>query len=132
MAKNEFYCPKCKACLNIKESIVFAAKSKSGMGLLYFHPELGNYGVTKHPSFTYEMGEKVKFFCPVCNAALSFKGNDNHANVLMIDANKKEFNVIFSQVAGEQSTYKICGETMECYGKDAKSDLDFNSLSQLI
>lgn len=132
MAKNEFYCPKCKACLNIKESIILAAKSKSGIGLLYFHPELGNYAVTKHPSFSYEIGEKVKFFCPVCHAPLSINGNENHAHVIMIDANKKEFQIVFSQVAGEQSTYKISGASVEYYGKDVQTDMDFNSLSQLI
>jgi len=47
----------------------------------------------------------------------------------MIDENNDQYEIFFSRVAGEQSTYKIIGETMEIYGDDSAEYLDFINLS---
>jgi hypothetical protein len=47
----------------------------------------------------------------------------------MIDEDKREFEILFSKVAGEKSTFKIIGETMEIFGDDSAEYLDYINLS---
>ena len=49
----------------------------------------------------------------------------------MIDDNNNDFEILFSKIAGEKSTYKIVGETMNIYGDDSAEYLDFINLSMI-
>jgi len=47
----------------------------------------------------------------------------------MIDKNKDEYEILFSKIAGEKSTYKIVGESAEIYGEHHSNYIDFINLS---
>ena len=65
--------------------------------------------------------------CPVCHGDLTATDiNVNLARIIMIDENNKEFNVYFSKVCGEQSTFKINEEDIiEKYGEDSSYYLNY-------
>ncbi len=125
---DQYLCPHCMSHLYLCGHIIFSTKSNNGAGLVLLHPELGNYLVTKHPSYKFDEGELLEFFCPVCHYKLASDKNENLAKILLIDENNKEYHIYFSQVAGERSTYKIIGEKAEYFGQDSGRYLDILSM----
>ena len=108
-----YICPECRGHLKVGEHIIFTSKNLKGeRGLLLLHPEIGNYSSLKHPSFKYDKGDSLDFFCPLCGQSLQSKLDKNLAHVLMIDKDGKEYDIFFSRIAGEKSTYKVSGDTV--------------------
>ena len=129
---NDFLCPKCKGYLRVKDNIIFKVKTSNwDGGLLLLHTELGDYSSDNHPSFRFEPGEQVEFFCPICHHRLKSARHTNLAMVLMRDNVGNEFEVYFSEITGEKSTFKLIGEHAEMFGEDADRYIDFFNLSQL-
>jgi uncharacterized protein YbaR (Trm112 family) len=125
-----YLCPYCNGYLNIDDNIIFATRTpKNNMGIILLHQELGNYSVTKHESFLYEDGDKLEFICPICHKNLTSWTQENLAKVIFEDEKGHIYEVLFSKVAGEKSTYKTIGENMEVYGSDSRKYLDFINLS---
>jgi hypothetical protein len=121
----DFRCPHCENLLNVGENIVFTARNRWGKeGLIMLHPELGNYLVLKHPRFEVPKGEMLDFYCLYCNKKLLSDRNISLAKILMIDENGIEYEIHFSRIAGQHSTYKIIGENVEIFGEDAGEYLD--------
>ena len=121
----DFKCPHCSNLLNVGENIVFTARNKWGKeGLIMLHPDIGNYSVLKHPSFEVLQGERLDFYCLYCNKQLISDMNPDLAKILMVDENGLEYEIHFSQIAGQHSTYKIIGENFEIFGEDASEYLD--------
>lgn len=112
---NEYLCKACRGHLNVKTSIVLAAQkmNSSQRGLVFLNPELGNYTITTHPSFQMKEGEEYIFTCPICHSLLNSAKYDHLVRIIMVDENKKEFDIYFSDVAGEKCTYKIKGSELE-------------------
>lgn len=128
--KKNFVCPRCKGFLNVGDKIVLGANSASGKsGLIFFNPEIGNYSTEMNPGFDVAPGEKVDFFCPICQKKLSSEIHDNLSRLLMIDENQKSFEILFSKISGEKSTYKIIGESVESFGDHHSNYIDFVNLS---
>ena len=127
--KTNYLCPKCKGFLNVGENVIFSTRNKNhDVGLVLLHQELGNYKVIKHPDYNYEEGECLEFFCPICHKNLSTGDKEKLVGIIMVDENKT-YNVLFSQIAGEKSTYKIIGDNVEAFGTHKHKYLDFlNSL----
>jgi hypothetical protein len=122
----DFKCPHCTNLLNVGENIVFTARNRRGKeGLIMLHPDIGNYSVLKHPGFEVEEGEMLEFYCLYCGKQLVSERNRNLAKILMIDENNLEYEIHFSRISGEHSTYKIIGENFEIFGEDANQYLDF-------
>jgi hypothetical protein len=116
----DFKCPHCYNLLNVGPNIVFTARNKwDKEGLIMLHPELGNYTVIKHPNFDVPMGEKLEFYCLYCNKPLLSERNPNLAKILMSDEDGLTYEIHFSRIAGQHSTYKIIGENFEIFGEDA-------------
>ncbi|MCK5029365.1 MAG: hypothetical protein KAR57_07015 [Bacteroidales bacterium] len=129
--KKNFICPRCKGYLNVGEYIILSAETKRGdAGLILFSPEIGNYTTEKNPSFLTKEGEKYEFFCPLCQKKLAADIHDNLSHIIMIDEDKKEYQILFSKIAGEKSTYKIIGESVEIYGDHHSNYIDFINLSR--
>lgn len=105
----EYVCKICRGCLNVKTSIVLAASKlhSSKRGLIFLNPEIGNYTTTTHPSFQIEEGEEYIYTCPICHSQLNSTKYKHLVRIIMIDENKKEFNIYFSGIAGEKCTYKL-------------------------
>jgi hypothetical protein len=117
---NDFLCPKCKEHLRVGEHIIFKVKnSKKQSALLLLHPQIGNYSSIKHPSFEFNKGDILGFFCPLCSSALKSDIHQNLAMVTMVDETGKYIDVYFSQVVGEHSTYEAMGDSVHAAGEDA-------------
>lgn len=119
--KNEYICPYCRGHLKVGGNIIFSVRtSKGGLGLLLLSPELGNYHCTNHQSLELVEGEKLETFCPICHTNLkAISVNQNLAEVIMIDEKGEEFEIYFSEIIGEQCTYKIKESEIESYGADS-------------
>ncbi|MBP8958878.1 MAG: hypothetical protein KBG40_00430 [Bacteroidales bacterium] len=118
----EYLCKACRGHLNVKSSIVLAAQKKnsSQRGLVYLNPELGNYTVTTHPTFPLKEGEEYLYTCPICHSLLNSAKYSHLVRIIMIDEDGKEYDIYFSDIAGEKCTYKIRGSELELRGPDAE------------
>jgi len=107
-----YICPECKGHLKVGEFIIFTVQNqKEESGLLLLHPRIGNYDSIKHPSFSFKKGEPLAFYCPLCSASLLSKFDKNLVHVIMKDKDNIEYNIYFSRIAGEKSTYKVSGDS---------------------
>ncbi|MFO7843857.1 MAG: hypothetical protein R6V16_08605 [Bacteroidales bacterium] len=130
--KNDFICPHCKGYLNVGEYIILSAETNhNDSGLILMNPELGNYSVIKNKNFKISEGEKYDFYCPVCHEKLAADIHDNLSHILMIDEKGHEYEILFSRIAGEKSTYKIIGESVEIFGDHHSNYIDFINLSHI-
>jgi len=128
----DYMCPHCKGMISLDDCVVFSVTTKDHRaGMISLHPELGNYTVRKHRDFEFMEGEELDFYCPICHSELASKLHRNLARIIMIDDNSNEFEILFSKKAGEKSTYKIEGETMEIFGDDSAEYIDFMNLSTI-
>lgn len=128
--KIHYKCPFCDGFIDMDGDVIFGARNEEGeMGLIALHQRLGDYTVKTGHEFYFKEGGKVDFYCPICHADLKSKVHNNLALIRMVDEKKNEFSILFSQVAGEKSTYKIIGETMDIFGDDSAEYLDFINLS---
>jgi uncharacterized protein YbaR (Trm112 family) len=126
---NEFLCPSCHNLLNVGKNVIFATRSKENKsGVIILNPDREDYSIVKHPSFVFEKGDRIDFCCPYCNKKLNSDRNENLAKVIMRDENKVEYEIHFSRVAGERSTYKIVGMSVEIFGEEAKEYINFRNL----
>ena len=117
---NDFLCPKCREHLRVGDNIIFKVKNlKKQIALMLLNPQIGNYSSIKHPSFEFQKGEYLEFFCPLCNVALMSDVHKNLAHVILHDETGKYHDVYFSQVAGEHSTFETDGESFRSSGEDA-------------
>ena len=94
---------------------------------MLLNPELGNYNLIHHSSIEIQEGESLDFFCPICRADLS--AVDLHRNlirILMTDENNKEFDVYFSKICGEHSTFLIQNDNIvEKFGEESSSYVNY-------
>ncbi len=116
---NEYYCPHCKASLKVDNHVILTAKGdKNKGGLVLFEPKLGDFNIISHKDFNLENNTHVDFLCPVCHKNLSTK-KENLAEILLIDSDKDEYRILFSEIIGEQATYKIkAGKVYNAFGND--------------
>ena len=123
----EYLCKICKGHLKVKTSIVLAASkmNSSRRGLVFLDPEIGNYTKTTHPSFQIEEGAEYIYTCPICHSQLNSAKYNHLVRIIMIDENGKEFDIYFSDIAGEKCTYKISGSDMEKKGEDARKYVNY-------
>ncbi len=129
----DFLCPHCGGYLRIGDNVVLTVKKeKWSGGLVFLHPELGNYTVKNHPSFKVDKGEQVIMHCPVCGKNLTSKKHPKLAMLMMKDEEGKEHEIYFSQVPEEQSTFRLIGDFVEIHGEDAGIYEDLFDLSRLI
>ena len=128
--KKNFLCPHCKGFLNVGQYIVLSAKTGSEEeGVILFSPEFGNYTIETNPEFNIIPGKKYDFYCPVCHQKLASEMHDHLSRIIMVDEEMKEYEILFSKIAGEKSTYKIIGESIEIFGDHQSNYIDFISLS---
>jgi hypothetical protein len=125
-----YLCPHCKGYISFNDDVVFSVRTSDyKVGLISLHSQLGNYGIKRNPEFEFQDGDELEFFCPICHSELASGIHGNLAKIIMIDENNNEFDILFSRRAGQKSTYKIIGETMQIFGDDSAEYIDFINLS---
>lgn len=125
----DYLCPHCNGHLLLNNYLILSVKHENEPGmLLLLNPDLGNYQTIYHPSHTIIDGHKFEFYCPICYSKLSSDLNENLAMVLMQDETNKKFELHFSKIAGQKSTYKIMGKEVQTFGIDAPHYLDYINL----
>jgi len=127
--KVNFLCPHCRAYLRVWNNIIFIVNSKlrNLHAILLLNPELGNYNLVHHSSIEFEEGEMLNFMCPICRVDLTATGiNNSLTKIVMIDENNKEYDLYFSNICGEHSTFLIHDDDIvEKYGKDSSSYVNY-------
>lgn len=127
--KINYQCPECLSYLRVWNNIIFTVKSsnKNKQGILLLNPELGNYSIISHPALRFVPGEKVDFICPVCQFDLTAKEiNDKLVKIFMVDEKNNKFDIFFSKIAGEHSTFKIEKDTIvEKHGEHNSSYMNY-------
>jgi hypothetical protein len=127
--KTNYLCPHCRSYLRVWNNIILIVKSESRnlRCILLLNPELGNYDMIHHSSFECKKGDPFIFICPVCQADLTaVEVNSNLVKIIMIDENNKEFDVYFSRICGERSTFLIHeDDILEKYGEDSSSYVNY-------
>ncbi len=127
--KASYLCPHCKGHLLLNEYLIFSVESEDNERLLLLiNPEVGNYQSVHHPSYKLKDGQRFKFFCSICHSELHSDLNENLAMVHMTDSQNKVFELHFSRIAGQKSTYQIMGKEVKTFGIDAPHYLDFINL----
>lgn len=118
----EYLCKACRGHLKVKTSIVLSAQKKGSTerGLVFLNSELGDYTKTTHPSFQIGKGEKYIYTCPICHSLLNSAKYEHLVRIIMVDEDKKEYDIYFSEIAGEKCTYKLGEGEVEAKGSDSK------------
>lgn len=125
----DYLCPHCKGHLLLDNHLILTVKHENQTGMmLLLNPEIGNYQTMHHKSHVIEEGQKFDFYCPICHHKLLSDLNENLVMVLMKDEKDKTFELHFSRIAGQKSTYKIMGKEVQTFGIDAPHYLDFMHL----
>ena len=125
--KNDYLCPKCKNKLNIGGNIVFTTKKENGeKGLILLSQKVGDYTIIHHPAYKYSHGEHLKFFCPICHTNLeAVDVNKSLAKIIMVNEDKQESEIYFSEIIGEKCTYKITDSEIEAFGDHSAQYINF-------
>lgn len=124
--ERSFHCPFCHGQLYVNERIVFSAENERGnKGLILLTPELGDYRAMKHPEFHIIEGEHIDFYCPICHANLIVEKDDKKFTRIMMLETGDEYEVLFSQIAGEKCTYVIGQHSFKAFGDDADENTNF-------
>ena len=124
--ERNFYCPFCHGQLYINERIVFSVQNEQGQkGLILLTPDLGDYRAMKHPTFKIKEGEHLDFFCPICHKNLIVEKEDKKYTRVMLMEAGDEFETLFSQIAGDRSTYVIGENSFNAFGEDAEEHTNF-------
>lgn len=117
---NDFLCPRCQSHIRVGDHIIFKVKnSRKQSGMLLLSPNIGNYTSVKHPTFKFDEGESLEYFCPLCNVSLISDIHENLVHVVLQDKEGKTNDVYFSRIVGEQSTFSTFGESVHVAGDDA-------------
>lgn len=126
MNKN-YLCPECRGHLNVSDRIVFSTRKPDGSrGLVFLSPKIGDYSIVSHEEYKLSDGDKLDFYCPLCQANLvAEKVSGNLGRVIMIDENKKESRILFSEIVGQRCTFKISEENVEAYGDNLDEYTNF-------
>ena len=83
-------------------------------------PVVGNYEYKHHNKFVLNDGEKVDFECPICQTDLTSSQNEDYAMIHMVgDEDASEYELYFSKITGNKSTYLVANDDVESFGEDA-------------
>jgi len=118
--KRNYKCPVCNSFIRVGDYIVLSAKSPvNETGLIFLSPEIGDYAKLTHPGFTLKEGEAYKYYCPVCHAKLNEETKENMV-MIILEQDDKEYKILFSNIGGENITYKVTEHEVIKFGKSER------------
>ena len=141
--KQRFYCPYCNHKLSFLDGTIVKlagrlhAEKFSCKVMFYIPAELGQYGAIVGEGVQLREGAKVEFEClnGACKENFTTAYDDNLAEIKMVDAEGREYIVVFSKIYGKKSTFlidlkkrellKSYGEHSEEYASEFEKPLNF-------
>ena len=124
-----YLCPYCRSHLKIGNELILTIKSLNSKekGLLILDPQVGNYSLRYHPSIQLKQGEELDIHCPVCYTNLQAnKVNPNLVCLIMQNKEGKEFEIYFSRIMGEHSTFVLENDNViEKEGENISSYINY-------
>jgi hypothetical protein len=119
--KNIYLCPHCGANLNPSVKIVLVAMHRGRRGLILLSPMPGNYKFVCDRSLadSMDVGDLVKFQCPVCSADLTAPRDKEFAELHLAASGRSPRRVQFSRRYGTHATFVISDGEIAAYGDDA-------------
>lgn len=115
--EKHYTCPYCNGQLMVGDNIILVASNQfKAKGFILLHPEIGNYSSLKHPEFQIDENEILQIYCPLCHKDLQSDFDTNLSHLILIE-NGKQFDVYFSRIAGEKSTYLVNGDIVTATGE---------------
>ena len=117
--EKQYLCPHCSGHVKITDCLILIGrKENKQQGFIILHPEVGNYTCRKHPSFIVGENEPLELICPLCHASLSSDFDENLSHLILVEKGKN-FDIYFSRIHGEQSTYLVNGDKVTASGEHA-------------
>ncbi|MBC8424258.1 hypothetical protein H8E07_09060 [bacterium] len=122
----EYQCPHCHKILNPNKRVILLAIFGELRGLVLMSSQLGDYQLICDKGFcsTVQAGDKVDFHCPVCTKSLTSETMEHFSELVMIDTDKPEKDparIRFSRICDEQATFIYDGDSVQEYGKEART-----------
>jgi hypothetical protein len=115
-----YSCPHCKKVLNPGTKVVLLIDNENDRELILLSPELGDYTVVYPLSFEPKLGFRYTMRCPICQANLTSKVNDNLVELEAETIDGRNEKVGFSRVYGERATFVGSGpDHVTLYGDHA-------------
>lgn len=115
--EKHYTCPHCSGHVKVGENIILIGKNTANeKGIILLHPQVGNYSSLKHPKFNIKTNESIRLMCPLCHESLC-SDFDPHLSHLILHEGDKHYDVYFSCIRGEHSTYLVDGETVTATGE---------------
>lgn len=126
-----YLCPHCRAQLKIDNELILTIKSHKTKhnGLLILDPQVGNYSLRYHETIDFEKGEEFDIYCPICFKELKAKKvNPKLLYLIMQNKQGEEFEIYFSRIFGEHSTFVLSHDNIiERKGEDASTYYNYFS-----
>lgn len=123
--KYQFFCPDCSQSLDVSNEIHLKYGRQNGdVGDVFLSTTLGNYKKRLVPDVKFEDKELVDFICPHCDSKIHSSERENFVHLNMRVEDKFDFEIIFSRIAGEQKTFLVTEDGVECYGKDCNTPVN--------
>ena len=118
--KRNYKCPICRSYIRVGDYIVLSVKNPlNETGLVFLSPEIGDYAKKTHPKFKLKKGEAYKIYCPVCHAKLNESEKENMAKIVL-EQDGEEFDIHFSNIEGENVTYKVTEQEVIQFGRSER------------
>jgi hypothetical protein len=118
--KKIFACPHCHAVLNPSVKILLVVGHKRRKGMILLSPQPGNYKYICDESFeeNLQVGDKLKFSCPVCSKSMTSSRNKNFVAMVMTTPGQEPQRVEFSRLYGKNATFVYDSDGVKAYGDD--------------
>lgn len=119
----KYKCPECSAGLSTHKVVLLVGENDKKRSLFVFDARPGKYDFVVVDDVEVAPGSLWTFYCPVCWGDLTTGYNKRLARLEAVDENGTK-RVVFSKVAGEQSTFVLGGEELEAHGRDSLAYID--------
>jgi hypothetical protein len=110
----KYKCPECSAGLSTHKVVLLVGEHDKKRSLFVFDARPGKYDFVVVDDIEVKPGTMWEFYCPV---------NKRLAKLEAVDEEGAR-RVVFSKVAGEQSTFVLGGEELEAHGRDSLAYID--------
>ena len=119
----KYKCTECSAGLSTHKVVLLVGENDKKRSLFVFDARPGRYDFVVVDDIEVKPGSMWEFYCPVCWANLTTSYNKRLAKLEAVDEEGSR-KVVFSKVAGEQSTFVLGGEELEAHGRDSLAYID--------